>query len=109
MHLATKYSAGIKSEIPSPEEAYRGKPPVIPNVQPQIQNDRPKSSVRAGATTKDIEQNRGPYLDIMTFQSSIMSGHQIDCQREPHTRLLVEPVLIPDLTHTGITLDPLPL
>ncbi|OQR93527.1 hypothetical protein ACHHYP_02481 [Achlya hypogyna] len=49
-------------------------------------------------------RDTGPYLDVMTVQSRRYIAHA-DLAEEVHTKLLVEPIHIPDLHHTGIAVD----
>jgi len=53
-----------------------------------------------------------PYLDIMVVNSAqypFLGKHSLDSNDfGTHTRLLIEPISIPSLKHTGINLRPLP-
>ncbi|KAF0744135.1 hypothetical protein Ae201684P_018628 [Aphanomyces euteiches] len=48
-------------------------------------------------------RHHSPYLDVMTVQSRQYIA-QKDLVEEPHSKLLIEPIHIPDLVHTGISL-----
>ncbi|RQM31128.1 hypothetical protein B5M09_009909 [Aphanomyces astaci] len=49
-------------------------------------------------------RHHAPYLDVLTVQSRQYISHQFerDDVDNDHTKLLVEPIHIPDLKHTGI-------
>ncbi|KAF0686142.1 Aste57867_22107 [Aphanomyces stellatus] len=49
-------------------------------------------------------RHHAPYLDVMTVQSRQYIA-QRDLVEEDHSKLLMEPIHIPDLKHTGIFLD----
>jgi len=48
------------------------------------------------------ESDAGPYLDVVTINSSHLSSGKSIAKEGDHTKLLIEPISIPGLQHTGL-------
>jgi len=76
-------------------------PPALPEYKSQT-STKPSKRVKASRRPPPPNGNGlTPYLDVMTI-SSCKHPSQVDKSREKHTRLLHEPIAIPDLRHTGV-------
>ena len=77
-----------------------GVPPPLPNMGP-----RPRQTVKRVNESLRAPPPSGngstPYLDVMTINTTKFPD-RVEACRDSHTRLLVEPVPIPDLKHTGV-------
>ncbi|OQR96381.1 hypothetical protein THRCLA_22001 [Thraustotheca clavata] len=58
--------------------------------------------MKYGDTRRIKRREASPYLDVMTVQSR---RYISNIPEDDHAKLLVEPIHIPDLNHTGIRLD----